>query len=101
MKTSVDFLNKASNIQTERGKDYDTEGGERSMAAVVGAFNALFGTNMTETQGWQFMALLKMRRLHSAPSHHEDSALDQVSYSALAAESSYRNNSVPPMRLGK
>ena len=92
MKSSTDYLKQAAAIQEQRGKDYDTEDGERSMAAVVEAFNALFGHNITETQGWQFMVLLKIRRLDSSPGHHEDSAADQVSYSALAAESSARNN---------
>ena len=92
MQSSVDYLNKAAAIQEERGKNYDQPGGERSMAAVVKAFNALFDQNLTETQGWQFMVLLKMKRLNTALGHHEDSALDQVSYSALAAESSVRNN---------
>ena len=92
MQSSVDYLNKAAAIQEERGKNYDQPGGERSMAAVVKAFNALFDQNLTETQGWQFMVLLKMRRLYTAQGHHEDSAADEVSYSALAAESSARNN---------
>ena len=91
MKSSTDYLKQAAAIQEQRGKDYDTEGGERSMAAVVEAFNALFGHNITETQGWQFMSLLKKRRLHSARGHHKDSAEDDVSYTALAAESSERN----------
>lgn len=87
-----EYLTKAAGIQQQRGKDYDTEGGERSMASVVEAFNALFGHNLTETHGWQFMVLLKMKRLDSAPGHHQDSAEDEVSYAALAAESSGRNN---------
>ena len=91
MQSSVDYLNKAAAIQEERGKNYDQPDGERSMAAVVKAFNALFDQNLTETQGWQFMSLLKKRRLHSARGHHQDSAEDDVSYTALAAESSERN----------
>lgn len=92
MKSSTDYLKQAAAIQEQRGKDYNTEDGERSMAAVVAAFNDLFNQDMTETQGWQFMVLLKMKRLDTALGHHEDSAADQVSYSALAAESSARNN---------
>lgn len=92
MKNAAQYLFYAAEIQEQRGKDYDTEGGERSMKSVVEAFNALFGTNLTETQGWQFMVLLKMKRLDNSPGHHEDSAADEVSYAALAAESSGRNN---------
>ena len=91
MKSSADYLNEAAAIQEQRGRDYDAPTGERSMGAIVEAFNAIYGTNLTETQGWQFLVLLKMRRLHTAKGHHEDSAADEVSYAALAAESSERN----------
>ena len=91
-KGATEYLRQATVIQENRAKEYDTPGGERSMASIVGAFNVLFDKNLTETEGWQFMVLLKMRRQHSAPTHHEDSALDEVSYSALAAESSSRED---------
>jgi hypothetical protein len=93
MKTATEYLEQARLIQEERAKEYDTPGGERSMAAVVTAFNVLYDKSLTETEGWGFMILLKMRRGHSAPGHHEDSSADQVSYSALQAESSSREGS--------
>lgn len=87
-KPAAVYLQDAIGIQENRAKEYDNGVTERSMASVVKAFNAIYGTELTETMGWQFMVLLKMRRQHTSPIHHEDSALDEVSYAALAAESS-------------
>ena len=66
-------LRRAAQLLQERGKQYDAQDGatpagrERSMARVVGAFNALHGTSLTEAQGWTFMLLLKLVRLFCAP----------------------------------
>lgn len=85
MSTATELLEQAAATQKERGKQYDKGGQqERSMARVVNAFNAIYGTNLTEYQGWRFMEILKIVRSSNAP--HEDSCLDAVSYSALAGE---------------
>lgn len=55
------------------------------MSRAVGAFNALKGTNMSETDGWLFMVLLKMSRAQQGK-YHSDDYLDIVGYSALLAE---------------
>ena len=91
--TAIEYLDTAKAIQEERARAYDTPGGERSMAAVVAAFNVLYDKSLTETEGWAFMVLLKMRRRHSAKKHHQDSCEDGVSYSSLWAESSSREES--------
>jgi len=93
-KTSVEYLNRAVEVQTERAKEYNqsVEGGERSMTDIVAAFNALTGHKVTETEGWMFLQILKMKRLMTGRRHHEDSALDNVSYAALVAESSVRSH---------
>ncbi len=90
--TAVDFLAQAKQAMEERGKTYDTEGGERSMAATVSAFNAITGRDnsgsaLTEADGWTLMALLKLVRQNANEGYHADSALDLVAYSALLAES--------------
>ena len=59
------------------------------MPRIVAAFNALTGHNLTETDGWQFMLLLKLVRGRVTPGH-ADSALDGVAYAALAGESALR-----------
>jgi len=90
MNSSQDFLKAAVRIQEERAKEYDSPEGERSMGAVVLAFNAITGQNITEAQGWLLLEILKNVRLFTAPGFHFDSALDGVSYSSLKAEAKAR-----------
>ena len=59
MNSAPDFLKAAIRIQEERGKEYEKEGGERSMGKIVAIFNLHHGTNLTEAQGWHFMEILK------------------------------------------
>lgn len=75
---------RASELLTERGKQYDGSSKERSMASTVAAFNAVYGTNLTEQQGWHFMVILKMVRQRAGG--HIDSAEDLIAYASLAAE---------------
>lgn len=83
-----DYLQKAIETMDSRASEYDKNSEEeRNMNKIVIAFNTITGQDLTEVQGWAFMECLKMVRLHSNPnSYHEDSAIDKVSYSALAAE---------------
>jgi len=69
-----------------RAKERDNSNGERSMAKTVDAFNALFGHQLTETQGWQFMELLKIAR-SAGGNYRRDDFLDGAAYAALAGES--------------
>ena len=55
------------------------------MARTVAAFNALHGTALTDVQGWQFMALLKLARA-TGGRHHADDYQDGAAYIALAGE---------------
>ena len=83
------LLRKAEEIMTERGKQYDSTGQnrERSMGRIVAAFNALYGTQLTEQQGWHFMVLLKLARQETKP--HADSMEDAIAYAALAGEAGF------------
>lgn len=83
---AVEILSKAADLMEERGKTYDTPGGERSMAKTVAAFNILTGEEITEAQGWLFMQLLKDVRLFTRSGYHADSAEDAIAYAALKAE---------------
>lgn len=83
---AVDILNNARDIMIQRGKDYDNPEGERSMNQIVGAFNAITGSKMTEAEGWLFMLVLKAVRQWQAKGYHQDSAEDGVAYSSLLAE---------------
>lgn len=83
--SAVDTLRKAADLIEQRGRQRDGEKGERSMARTVAAFNAVYGTALTETQGWHFMELLKMVR-SSQGCYVADDFEDKVAYAALAAE---------------
>lgn len=82
--TAHSFLEKGVQHMKDRAVQRDSEDGERSMKACVDAFNVMFAHNLTETQGWQFMVLLKMSRSRNKfnPDDYEDAA----AYSGLAGE---------------
>lgn len=82
-----DFLTNAADTISQRGKQYDKQAGERSMAKTVAAFNAITGQSLTESEGWLFMQVLKDVRQWQKTDYHHDSAIDCVSYAALKAES--------------
>lgn len=84
-KTADDYLLQAMEEMADRAASRDT-GAERSMAAAVEAFNAIYGHGLSETEGWQFMSLLKKSR-GAGGSYREDDYTDDVAYAALAAES--------------
>lgn len=86
-KDASELCLKASELLAERGKQYDGSDKERSMASTVTAFNAVYGTNLTEQQGWHFMIILKMVRQRAGG--HIDSAEDLIAYAALAAENTH------------
>jgi len=83
------LLRKAGEIMSERGKQYDSTGQnrERSMGRIVAAFNCLYGTSLTEQQGWYFMLLVKLARQETKP--HADSMEDAIAYAALAGEAGF------------
>jgi hypothetical protein len=91
-KSAQEFLSASLELLTERGEQYDEEGGERSMGATVTAFNAITKRDLTEAEGWLLMELLKNVRQWQVPEmYHQDSAEDGVSYSALKAEALSHN----------
>lgn len=83
------LLRKAEEIMAERGKQYDSteQSRERSMGRIVAAFNCLYGTSLTEQQGWYFMLLVKLARQETKP--HADSMEDAIAYAALAGEAGF------------
>jgi hypothetical protein len=82
--TAQSILRTAADTIDARGALRDT-GQERSMARTVKAFNAITGLSLTETQGWVFMAVLKLSRESSG--HDPDNFIDGAAYMALAGES--------------
>ena len=87
--TADSILQNAAAEMQDRAASRDTPEGERSMGRCVKAFNAMFGTELTETQGWQFMELLKMAR-SAGGEFRLDDFTDGVAYAALAGESESR-----------
>ena len=81
-----ELLQHAASIMQERGKQYDKPEGERSMEATVNAFNAITGLELTTSDGWLLMVLLKLVRDSQREQAHDDSCHDLIAYSALYAE---------------
>lgn len=79
------ILTAAIDTMAQRGQQRDQPQGERSIPAVVAAFNALTGHAITEQQGCLFMALLKIKRAQSGKPDI-DNYVDGASYFALAGE---------------
>ena len=86
MTTAPEYLRRAAEIMDERGKQYDSPHGERSMGRCVVAFNALTGRDLAEADGWLLLQLLKDARQWSGSGFHKDSAEDCIAYAALKAE---------------
>jgi len=83
--TATQMLRTAIATLDARAALRDTPDGERSMSATVNAFNALTGKDLSEVEGWQFMALLKLARAQHGNVHTDD-YIDGAAYMALAGE---------------
>lgn len=81
-------LRHAAELIAQRATQRDQPGGERSMARTVAAFNAVYGTQLTEVQGWHFMELLKMVR-SAYGVYTTDDYDDKIAYAGLAAEAAH------------
>lgn len=84
--TAPQLLNKAATLMEQRGAQYDKPEGERSMGATVAAFNIITGRDLTESEGWLLMQVLKDVRDRQRSTPHQDSLEDGIAYSALKAE---------------
>lgn len=91
-KSASDYLNEAANLLSERGKQYDKPGQERSMEKIVKIFNIQTGKNLTTVEGWYFMQVLKdVRFFQNTEKPHEDSLLDGISYRGLMTEEALKD----------
>ena len=87
--SATDLLKSACNQIGNRAAERDTET-ERSMSSTVSAFNTLYGTNLTEEQGWMFMVFLKAARSKGG-SIRIDDYVDGSAYFALAGEAAIKS----------
>jgi len=88
-KTAPEILQAGSQHMSDRAALRDSPCGERSMRSTVDAFNAIYGTEMTEAQGWQFMVLLKVVRSSQGELCLDDYE-DEAAYAALAGEAAQK-----------
>ncbi len=84
--SAVNILQEGIDCIGDRASERDTDS-ERSMLKAIKAFNEMFGTELTEEQGWQFMTLLKMSRSQGG-NYRRDDYVDGAAYFALAGEAS-------------
>ena len=87
--SATDLLQSAYDQIGDRASERDTEA-ERSMCSTVNAFNALYGTNLTEEQGWMFMVFLKAARAKGGRVRVDD-YVDGSAYFALAGEAAIKS----------
>lgn len=92
-KTASDYLKDGADLLSERGKQYDNSGQERSMEKIVRIFNDMTGQDLTTVQGWYFMQVLKdVRFFQNTEKAHKDSLLDKISYAALMTEEALKDD---------
>ncbi len=89
--TAGEMLKRGQDILEQRGKQRDSDDGERSMKRTVDAFNALFGKDLTEVEGWMFMVCLKAARSAQGGFNLDDYE-DGMNYFALAGEAGQVKN---------
>lgn len=84
--SAADLLAAAEKHMRERAATYDKPEGERSMGKTVEAFNVITGRDLTESEGWLLMQILKDVRDRQRVKAHRDSLEDCIAYAALKAE---------------
>ena len=80
------LLDAAAGHMRDRAATYDKPEGERSMGRTVIAFNSITGRDLTESEGWLLLQVLKDVRDRQRSEPHRDSLEDGIAYSALKAE---------------
>lgn len=87
--TAHSILEAAGQHMRDRAASYDKNGmgGERSIGAVVQAFQALTGDGLMNTpeRGWMFMVLLKLARTQQG-AYRADNYEDGTAYFSLMGE---------------
>lgn len=87
------ILKDAGQTLAQRGVDYDSRGGERSMAHAVQIFNAIVQRDaMSEEEGWIFMLALKQARMMRGKAKL-DTFVDLSAYASLLGECAITNKS--------
>lgn len=88
------LLQAAATAVKDRAPIRDTVSGIRSMRRAIRTFNELHGTDLTESQGWEFMLILKLARAKQG-AYNPDDYVDCSGYAALAGEAAFTENFEP------
>ncbi len=81
-----ELLEKARKHMQDRAATSDKPEGERSMQRTVDAFNIITGRDLTASEGWLLLQILKDVRDRQRSLPHTDSLEDCIAYAALKAE---------------
>lgn len=84
--SAPELLDAAVCHMRHRAATYDQPAGERSMGRTVAAFNVITGRDLSESEGWLLLQLLKDVRDRQGGQPHRDSLEDCIAYAALKAE---------------
>jgi hypothetical protein len=88
-----DLLREAADLIDQRAAERDVAA-ERSMSRTIAAFNTLTGNELTETNGWLLLAILKLARA-TGGKFQPDDLKDCAAYVALALECELREGETP------
>ena len=99
MQQAIEILEAAATHMKDRAATYDAPTGEHSIPAVVDAFKAVTGVEMTYEQGWTFMALVKLVRSQQGE-FKLDNYEDAAAYIGLAGEQRAGEQKSPPPPFG-
>lgn len=75
-----EILTRAAQHMSDRAATYDKPEGERSMGKTVAAFNAITGRDLTESEGWLLMTLLKFVRDSQRNEPHQNTIAHAVEW---------------------
>lgn len=84
--TSIDLLKAVQDIQSERAKEYEQDGGERSFAKIASVFNTYTGKDLLPSDIALIFEILKNVRFYAQEGLHKDSVIDKISYASLWGE---------------
>ncbi|MHB8154144.1 MAG: DUF6378 domain-containing protein, partial [Bacillati bacterium] len=79
-------LTAVSDVQKERAKEYEQEGGENSFERIATIFNAYRGLNLLPSDVALILRILKEVRSEYSDKVHLDSFIDGVSYESIRAK---------------
>jgi hypothetical protein len=82
---AIGFLEEARKAMEDRAKLRDTPQGERTAKKIAAVFNALTGHDLTESDAWTFLIVMKLVRAQTGK-YNRDDYVDLSAYSSLKGE---------------